>query len=119
MRCCRAFLSKGLLHCVAAALPTLPTDLHPLTANDFECASQCIKMRSPFHAGTVALLHEKRVSGSKLIPLIKMLKHALAELMAQNSNEMAKQLNGIKLSRILNETQWNRDHKRLLYIIIT
>ena len=90
---------------VAAALPTLPTDLHPLT-NDFECASKCIKMLSPFHAATVELLHEKRVSGSKIIPLIKMLNHAFAEVMAQNPKEMAKQL-GIKLNRVRNETQWS------------
>ena len=90
---------------VAAALPTLSTDLHPVTANDFDCASQCIKMLSPFHAAAVELSHEKRVSGSKLKPLIKMLKHALAEMMAQNSNKTAKQLNNIELNRILNETQ--------------
>ena len=73
-------------------------------------------MMSPFHAATVERTHEKRVSGSQIIPLIKLLKHALAEVMAQNSNKMAKQL-GFKLNRILNETQCNRDHKRFLIII--
>ncbi|XP_056879562.1 uncharacterized protein LOC130520027 [Takifugu flavidus] len=97
----------------AAALTTLPTDLDLLTANDFECASECRKIPSPFHAATVELSHEKRVSGSKITPLIKMLKHALSELMAQNSNKMAKDL-GINLNRIMNETQWDRNHKHLL-----
>uniref|UniRef100_A0A674N5B4 HAT C-terminal dimerisation domain-containing protein n=1 Tax=Takifugu rubripes TaxID=31033 RepID=A0A674N5B4_TAKRU len=86
----------------AAALTTLPTDLDLLTANDFECASECMKIPSPFHAATVELSHEKRVSGSKITPLIKMLKHALSELMAQNSNKMAKDL-GINLNRIMND----------------
>lgn len=45
-------------YAVAAALTTLPTDLHPLTANDIERASQCIKMLSPFH---IELSHEKCV----------------------------------------------------------
>uniref|UniRef100_A0A674MKY1 BED-type domain-containing protein n=1 Tax=Takifugu rubripes TaxID=31033 RepID=A0A674MKY1_TAKRU len=87
---------------VAAALTTLPTDFDLLTANDFECASECMKILSPFHAATIELSHEKRVSGSKIIPLIKMLKHALSELMAQNSNKMAKDL-GINLNRIMND----------------
>ncbi|TWW54389.1 hypothetical protein D4764_0242110 [Takifugu flavidus] len=39
----------------AAALTTLPTDLDLLTANDFECASECRKIPSPFHAATVEL----------------------------------------------------------------
>ncbi|XP_029692271.1 uncharacterized protein [Takifugu rubripes] len=95
----------------AAAAAALTTDLDLLTA-------ECMKIPSPFHAATIQLSHEKRVSGSKIIPLIKMLKHALSELMAQNSNKMAKDL-GINLNRIMNETQWNRNHKHLLFIIIT
>ncbi|XP_056880575.1 uncharacterized protein LOC130529985 [Takifugu flavidus] len=87
---------------VVAALTTLPIDFDLLTANDFECASECMKILSPFHAATVELSHEKRVSGSKIIPLIKMLNHALSELMAQNSNKMAKDL-GINLNRIMND----------------
>ena len=71
---------------MAAALTTLPTRLEPLTINDFEC----INMLSPFHAATVELSHEKRVSGSKIILLIKMLRHPLIKVMAQNSNKMAK-----------------------------
>lgn len=43
-----------------------------------------------------------RMSGSKIIPLIATLKHSLTEIMAQNSNDVAKQL-GINLSRILND----------------
>ncbi|XP_056902533.1 uncharacterized protein LOC130533292 [Takifugu flavidus] len=74
----------------AAALTALPTDLDLLTANDFECASECRKIPSPFHAATVELSHEKRVSGSKITPLIKMLKHALSELMARLKSELSR-----------------------------
>lgn len=53
-------------------LTFLPTDLQLLTANDFECASLCLKMLSPFHAALLSS-HLKRVSGSKVTTLIKVM----------------------------------------------
>ncbi|XP_030584252.1 zinc finger BED domain-containing protein 1-like [Archocentrus centrarchus] len=87
---------------VAAALATLSTDLAPLTANEYEAMAQCIKMLSPFQAAAVELSQERKVSASKVAPLIRMLKHTLNQLLSGATIDMAKQL-GQNLDQIVTE----------------
>ena len=68
---------------LGAALTTLSTDLSPITAEDYETIRQCLAVLKPFNQATVELSEEKRVSGSKVIPLIKMLKHTVVGQCAQ------------------------------------
>ncbi|KAM7405312.1 hypothetical protein PAMP_012584 [Pampus punctatissimus] len=41
--------------------------------------AECIKVLAPFYEATLELSEEKRVSGSKLLPILTMLHHALEE----------------------------------------
>jgi hypothetical protein len=55
---------------VGAALATHRTDVRPLSSEDFDTISASLKF---FYQATVELSEKKRVSGSKIIPMIKML----------------------------------------------
>lgn len=54
---------------------------------DIVLLSECLKVLSPFNNATVELSKEKRVSGSKDIPLLSMLHHALEEEETGNAIE--------------------------------
>ncbi len=56
---------------VGAALAGLRTDIVPLSSENYEIMAECLKVLSPFHEATVELSEEKRVSGSKVIPLLR------------------------------------------------
>ncbi|XP_034455384.1 zinc finger BED domain-containing protein 4-like [Hippoglossus hippoglossus] len=64
---------------VGAALAGLRTDVAPLSSEQYEIIAECLKVLFPFNDATVELSEEKRVSGSKVIPLLSMLHHSLEE----------------------------------------
>lgn len=60
---------------VSAALASLETDLPMLTSEDCTNVTGCLSLL--FNEATVELSQEKRVSGSKVIPLLKMVEQML------------------------------------------
>ncbi|XP_057693511.1 E3 SUMO-protein ligase ZBED1-like [Corythoichthys intestinalis] len=64
---------------VGAALAGLRTDLTPLSAEQYRIIADCLKVLEPFNYATIELSEEKKVSGSKVIPLLSMLHHSLEE----------------------------------------
>ena len=56
---------------VWVALGSLNTDITPLSADEFNIIGEAIAVLAPFHQATVELSEEKRVSGSKVIPMMK------------------------------------------------
>lgn len=68
-----------LREAVGAALAGLHTDIAPLTAQQFRLVAECLQVLSPFNDATVELSEEKRVSGSKVIPLLSMLHSTLED----------------------------------------
>lgn len=63
---------------MGAALAILSTDLTPNTSEDYQAMHQCLDVLKPFHQATVELSEGKQVSASKVIPLVKMLKHYIS-----------------------------------------
>lgn len=88
---------------VGAALATLRTDVAPLTSEEYQAISECMKVLAPFQVATVELSEEKRVSGSKVIPMMKMLRYTINETLKNITNDTAIQL-GQNLSRRLADT---------------
>lgn len=64
---------------VGATLAGLQTDIPLLTVDKFSIVDECLSLLSPFHDATVELSAEDNVSGSKVVPLLKMLEQALQE----------------------------------------
>lgn len=62
---------------LAAALASLTTDIVLFTSEDFESITQCIGVLKPFHQARLRG-GKKRVSWSKVIPMICILKHSIA-----------------------------------------
>ncbi|XP_029292076.1 zinc finger BED domain-containing protein 4-like isoform X2 [Cottoperca gobio] len=94
---------------VGAALAGLRTEVAPLSSRQYEIIAECLKVLSPFNDATVELSEEKRVSGSKVIPLLLMLHHALEEeemglVQTPESTAMAESLRG-QLREKLNNLQ--------------
>ncbi|XP_077097966.1 E3 SUMO-protein ligase ZBED1-like [Siphateles boraxobius] len=77
---------------VGAALATLKTDVRPLSSEDYETAAACLQLLAPFYQATVELSEEKSVSGSKVIPMTKMLMQYLYETIGKTSHNTAKLL---------------------------
>ncbi|XP_034150871.1 zinc finger BED domain-containing protein 6-like [Esox lucius] len=77
---------------VAAALSTLDTDIIPLGSADYEVIHQCLGVLGPFNQATAELSSEKRVSASKVIPLIRMLKITLEKKHSAATHPAAMQL---------------------------
>ncbi|XP_051793003.1 E3 SUMO-protein ligase ZBED1-like [Acanthochromis polyacanthus] len=63
---------------VGAALASLKTDVAPPTASEYEAIKDVLNVLEPFHQATVEVSSERRVSGSKVIPLMKMLHHTVS-----------------------------------------
>ena len=61
-------------------------------ADASEHASRCLSILSPFHKATVELSEEKTVSGSKVIPLLKMIEKMLQEGAMRSTNPLAREL---------------------------
>ncbi|XP_042073325.1 zinc finger BED domain-containing protein 4-like [Haplochromis burtoni] len=68
---------------VGAALASLTTDIPPMSSEEFGIISECLVVLAPFNDATTELSQEKRVSGSKVIPLLTMLDHCLNEQMVE------------------------------------
>ncbi|KAK7891903.1 hypothetical protein WMY93_023866 [Mugilogobius chulae] len=62
---------------VLVSLTSLKTDIPPLNNQEIEIIEETLRVLAPFHQATVELSEEKRVSGSKVIPMLKMLHHSL------------------------------------------
>ena len=62
---------------MGAALGSLRTNLDALTSTEYHIMSECLDVRSPLKVATVEMSSEekKNVSGSKIIPLVRMLRH--------------------------------------------
>ncbi|KAL3979504.1 carboxypeptidase N regulatory subunit [Sarotherodon galilaeus] len=69
---------------VGAALASLTTDIPPMSSEEFGIISECLVVLAPFNDATTELSQEKRVSGSKVIPLLTMLDHCLNEQMEKS-----------------------------------
>ncbi|KAL3977095.1 protein phosphatase 1L [Sarotherodon galilaeus] len=69
---------------VGAALASLTTDIPPVSSEEFGIISECVVVLAPFNDATTELSQEKRVSGSKVIPLLTMLDHCLNEQMEKS-----------------------------------
>nr|XP_046263255.1 E3 SUMO-protein ligase ZBED1-like isoform X1 [Scatophagus argus] len=68
---------------LGAALASLATDIVPFTSDEYAAIDKCLTVLRPFYQATVELSEERRVSGSKAIPVAKMLRHAIAAERAQ------------------------------------
>ena len=66
---------------VGASLASLTTDIPPLSSEEYRIISECLIVLGPFNNATTELSQEKRVSGSKVIPLLAMVDHCLSEEM--------------------------------------
>ncbi|XP_040924669.1 zinc finger BED domain-containing protein 4-like [Betta splendens] len=74
---------------VSAALASIPTDIPPLVSLDYDAISECLEVLAPFYLATTELSAERIVSGSKVIPIIRMVQHKLASKAAGLKNETA------------------------------
>ncbi|XP_054631204.1 zinc finger BED domain-containing protein 4-like [Dunckerocampus dactyliophorus] len=80
----------NLREAVGAALAGLHTDITPLTSHQLRLISESLQVLSPFNDATVKLSEERRVSGSKVIPLLAMLHHTLEDDMGTIQMEESK-----------------------------
>lgn len=87
---------------VGAALASLATEIPPLSSDEFSSVSACLALLSGFNDATVELSEEKTVSGSKVLPLLKMLDENLQEEMTDVASPVARQM-GEHLKRQLRE----------------
>ena len=70
----------------------LKTNVRPLSSEDYDTTAACLQLLAPFYQATVKLSEEKRVSGSKVIPMTKMLMLYLHDTMGKISHGTAKLL---------------------------
>ncbi|KAK7909453.1 hypothetical protein WMY93_014137 [Mugilogobius chulae] len=77
---------------VGASLATLHTNVLPLSSADYLTIQECLTVLSPMKSATEELSAEKAISGSKIIPLVRMLRHNLASSSANITDEKAAQL---------------------------
>ncbi|KAG7525034.1 zinc finger BED domain-containing protein 4-like isoform X2 [Solea senegalensis] len=87
---------------VGAALAGLKTDITALTSEDFSIVCECLAVLSPFFEATIELSEEKKVSGSKVVPLLKMIEKTIQEETAKVAVPVAQEL-GEHLIRLLRE----------------
>lgn len=88
---------------VGAALASLRTEVNPLSSDDYETVAACLQVLKPFYTATVEMSQQKRVSGSMVIPLIKMLLHTTKELLINTNNVTAKLLGQNMSTTLLNK----------------
>lgn len=77
---------------VGAALASVTTDIMPLSSADYDVISECLEVLAPFQYATTELSEEKRVSASKIIPIVRMIKHVVAEKTALARHDVASSL---------------------------
>ncbi|XP_070400679.1 zinc finger BED domain-containing protein 4-like [Nothobranchius furzeri] len=93
---------------VWVSLASLKTDLTPLTPEEFEIIEEMLRVLAPFYQATRELSEEKRVSGSKVIPLMRMIHIELQHQSSTVSKPTAKQL-AENLSKRLTESICNME----------
>ena len=76
---------------VGAALGRLLGGIPVLTSEEYN-VTMCLSILSPFHEATVELSEEKTVSGSKVIPLLKIIEKMLQEEAMRSTNPLAREL---------------------------
>ncbi|XP_019748743.1 zinc finger BED domain-containing protein 1-like [Hippocampus comes] len=90
--------------CLDAALAALGTDAAaPLSPQDDETAAACLRLLAPFYQAAVEMSQEKRLAGSKVIPITKMLLLHLYETNGKTTHPTAKRL-GHNLVSAMQET---------------
>ncbi|KAL1252152.1 hypothetical protein QQF64_019948 [Cirrhinus molitorella] len=97
---------------VGAALASLSSDIMPLSS-DFDIISESLEVLAPFKYATEELSAEKRVSASKIIPIIRMIQHKVAEKTALERNASASSL-GTALQKYINKWCSNAESIRVL-----
>ena len=70
----------------------LVSDIPVLTSEEYTNVTGCLSILSPFHKAIVELSEEKRVSGLKLIPLLKIIEKILQEEARRSTNPLAREL---------------------------
>ncbi|XP_061905499.1 E3 SUMO-protein ligase ZBED1-like [Entelurus aequoreus] len=98
---------------VWVSLASLKTDLTPLTADEFNIVGETLIVLAPFHQATVELSEERRVSGSKVIPMMKMLYLALEHSASTLQTQAAKHLHE-NLKRRVTDTASNLESLSVL-----
>ena len=68
------------------------TDLAALTSAEYHSMSECLDVLSPLKVATVELSSEKNMSGSKIIPLVRMQRHNIVVKQSEVTDVMAGQL---------------------------
>ncbi|XP_049319320.1 E3 SUMO-protein ligase ZBED1-like [Astyanax mexicanus] len=100
---------------VLVSLASLKSDLPPLTTDDYKIIEETLGVLAPFNQATVELSEEKRVSGSKVIPMLKMLHHSLLRNASNVTTEIA--INLVEnLKRRLLETLCNLESLSVMTI---
>ncbi|XP_037646582.1 zinc finger BED domain-containing protein 4-like [Sebastes umbrosus] len=87
---------------VGAALAGLQTDIPSLTSEEYNTVSGCLSLLSSFNDAGVELSAEEKVSGSKVVPLLKMLEQMLQEDITNTTAAVAREM-GDHLIRQLRE----------------
>ncbi len=77
---------------LGAVLSTLKSELSPFTADEYDSMNQCLRILGPLHQATVEMSEEKRVSASKVIPMISMLKISIRQMCTQMTSDTGSQL---------------------------
>ncbi|XP_061926446.1 E3 SUMO-protein ligase ZBED1-like [Entelurus aequoreus] len=98
---------------VWVSLASLKTDWTPLTADEFNIVGETLIVLAPFHQATVELSEERRVSGSKVIPMMKMLYLALEHSASTLQTQAAKHLHE-SLKRRVTDTASNLESLSVL-----
>lgn len=77
---------------VWVSLASLKTPLPALTGEEHDIIAEVLIVLAPFNAATVELSEEKRVSGSKIIPMMKMLHHTMQKCAPSLKTSVGKKL---------------------------
>ena len=92
---------------VSATMASLPSEV-TMTPTDFTIIKECISVLGPFNEATIELSEEKRVSASKILPMLKMVAITLGKQLGSIQTDMAKHLTKtiqLKLMESLNHFQ--------------
>ncbi|KAL1246589.1 hypothetical protein QQF64_034552 [Cirrhinus molitorella] len=91
----------------------MSSNIMPLSSADFDIISESLEVLAPFKYATEELSAEKRVSASKIIPIIRMIQHKVAEKTALARNASASFL-GTALQKYINKRCSNSESIRVL-----
>ncbi|XP_068179073.1 E3 SUMO-protein ligase ZBED1-like [Antennarius striatus] len=90
---------------VGAALASLKTDILPLTASEYDTVKDVLYVLAPLQQATVEVSAEKRVSASKVIPMMKMLHHTItSRVQAMMTSTLSRELRDNLLRRLREHT---------------